>query len=90
MIVVAALLLGTLHAFAAERLPYESKTFQAALASGKPILVHITAPWCPECRAQKPIVAALARQPEFKKLTIFDVDFITQLLTIKTLMEKAL
>lgn len=70
--------LGAVHAFAAERLTYEPKAFQAALAAGKPILVHVTAPWCPECQAQKPIVAALAEGLAFKHLTIFDVDFDSQ------------
>jgi thiol-disulfide isomerase/thioredoxin len=79
-IVLAALLLmfGAFHAYAAERFTYEPKAFQAALDAGKPILVHVTAPWCPECQQQKPIVVALAGQPEFNSLTIFDVDFDSQ------------
>ena len=71
-------LVGAVHAFAAERFTYEPKAFQATLAAGKPILVHVTAPWCPECQAQKPIVAALAEEPAFKHLAIFDVDFDSQ------------
>jgi thiol-disulfide isomerase/thioredoxin len=74
----AMLLLGTLDAPAADRFAYEAKAFAAARAAGKPILVHVTAPWCGECKAQKPIVAALAQQPEYKDLAIFDVDFDTQ------------
>lgn len=65
-------------AVAAERHIYEPQAFEAALDSGKPILVHVTAPWCGECKVQKPIVARLADQPEFANLTIFDVDFDTQ------------
>lgn len=79
-------LLGLVHvimmiaatASAAERFPYDTERFQAALDAGKPILVHVTAPWCGECTLQKPIVARLAERPEFKDLTIFDVDFDTQ------------
>src|SRR5690242_13398264 len=79
VILAAALLaFGAVHAFAAERLTWEPRAFQATLAEGKPVLVHITAPWCLECREQKPIVAALANEPEFKSLTIFDVDFDSQ------------
>lgn len=78
VVIAAMLLLGTFNAFAADRLTYEAKAFQAARDAGKPILVHVTAPWCMECKAQKPIVAALALQPEYKDLTIFDVDFDTQ------------
>ena len=74
----AMLLLTAVNALAADRFAYEAKAFQAALEAGKPILVHVTAPWCAECRAQKPIVAALAAQPEYKLLLIFDVDFDTQ------------
>lgn len=79
-IILAAvlLMLGAFRALAAEHLTYDPTAFQAALAEGKPILVHVTAPWCPECRAQKPIVAAFAAEPEFKNLTIFDVDFDSQ------------
>jgi thioredoxin 1 len=63
---------------AADRLPYDADSFQAALEAGKPVLVHVTAPWCGECKLQKPIVARLAERSEFKELTIFDVDFDTQ------------
>jgi thioredoxin 1 len=65
-------------AFAAERHAYDPKVFQSAIEAEKPILVHVTAPWCGECRAQKPIVATLAQAPEFKDLVILDVDFDTQ------------
>jgi len=79
LVFVASLfMLSCINAFAAERFTYEPHAFQAALDAGKPILVHVTAPWCPECKVQKPIVAALAERPEFKDLTIFDVDFDTQ------------
>ncbi len=77
--VSAAILAASVAAAAAaERFVYQQAAFEAALDSGKPILVHVTAPWCPECRLQKPIVAALAARPEYDGLTIFDVDFDTQ------------
>ena len=75
---VAALIAGLSSAFAASRVAYEAKGFEAVLETGKPVLVHVTAPWCGECKAQKPIVAALAGQPEYRDLTIVDVDFDTQ------------
>lgn len=58
--------------------PYTQTAFAAAQKAGDPILVHVTAPWCTTCAAQKPIVDALRRQPEFANLRIFDVDFDTQ------------
>lgn len=74
----ALLILSAYNAGAADRFAYEPKAFQTALEAGKPLLVHVTAPWCGECKLQKPIVASLADQPEFKNLTIFEVDFDTQ------------
>ncbi|MGX5826425.1 thioredoxin family protein [Mesorhizobium sp. 43Arga] len=52
--------------------------FDAALKAGGPILIHVTAPWCEVCQAQKPIVAALLASPGFKTMKKFDVDFDTQ------------
>lgn len=57
--------------------PYDPVAFEAAQKAGQSILIHITAPWCPTCKAQKPIVDSLAAKPEFKDLAIFDVDFDT-------------
>jgi thioredoxin 1 len=74
----AALVLTTSSAGAAERHPYDSAAFRHAVEAGKPVLVHVTAVWCGECRQQKPIVAALTAQSEYDALTIFDVDFDTQ------------
>jgi thiol-disulfide isomerase/thioredoxin len=77
--VSAAILAGSIAAAAAaERIAYQPAVFEAALESGQPILVHVTAPWCGECKLQKPIVATLAAQPEYAGLTIVDVDFDTQ------------
>lgn len=72
------ILLAAPLAAAAERKPFDTQTFQAAQAAGAPILVEISAPWCPTCRAQKPIIEALASQPAQKNLIIFEVDFDTQ------------
>ncbi len=69
----APLLFGT-GANAAEAV-FTPAAFEAAQKAGKPILVHVTAPWCTVCAAQKPILAKLEAQPRFKDLQVFDVDF---------------
>ena len=65
-------------ALAGEKLRYTQAAFTAAQAAGKPILVDITASWCPICKAQAPIIARLSQQPEHQNLVIFEVDFDTQ------------
>jgi len=52
--------------------------FDEALKAGGPVMIHITAPWCETCQAQKPIVAALLASPDFKNMKKFDVDFDSQ------------
>ena len=61
-----------------ERRPFDATAFEAARSAGQPILVHVSAPWCPTCRAQKPILAELASKPKFGNLAFFEVDFDSQ------------
>ncbi len=68
---------GVVQAFVAEK-PFTPAAFEAAQKAGGPILIHITAPWCPTCKAQKPILARLTADPKFGALTVFDVDFDSQ------------
>lgn len=70
---VGPLLIGT--AAGAAEMRYTPAAFEAAQKAGKPILVHITAPWCTTCAAQKPILAKLEADPKFRDLQVFDVDF---------------
>ncbi len=65
-------------AFAQSPQPFSQDAFAAALAAGKPILVHVTAGWCPTCRAQKAVLAKLENDPRFKDILVFDVDFDAQ------------
>ena len=52
--------------------------FDEALKAGGPVMIHVTAPWCETCQAQKPIVASLLGSPDFKNMKKFDVDFDSQ------------
>lgn len=73
--VAAFTLLVAGPAFAEGSKPYDPAAFDAALKSGKPVLVEISAPWCPICKTQKPIIGKLLGDPKFKDMTAFELDF---------------
>lgn len=54
---------------------FDPSALTTAQKAGKPILVEISAPWCPTCKAQKPILSNLAANPKFKDFVRFDIDF---------------
>jgi thioredoxin 1 len=54
---------------------YEARSFEEALASGRPIVVHVYAGWCPVCRAQKPVLEELAKDKAFEGVKYVTVDF---------------
>jgi thioredoxin 1 len=64
--------------WAATEATFTEPAFAASQHQGKPILVEIDASWCPTCAKQRPIIAHLANEPEFKSLMIYKVDFDTQ------------
>lgn len=70
---------------ASETKAFTPASFEAAKKAGGPILVEVTAPWCPTCKAQKPILSELTAQPKFSKLTTFQVDFDSQKDALKLL-----
>jgi thioredoxin 1 len=77
--VFAALpLLAALPARATERLAFTDAAFDAAQAAGRPILIEVTAPWCPTCRVQKPHIDAAAADPRMRDAVLLSVDFDSQ------------
>ena len=75
---LAGALLGSLPAIAADWKPFTAEALSAAQKDGKSILVDISAPWCPTCRAQKPILEELTGAPEYKDLVVLKIDFDSQ------------
>lgn len=75
LLAIAAVVGWQLEASAAERLPFDPSAFAAAQAGGRPIVVEISAVWCPTCRAQRPIIDQIGAQSAYDRLIIFEVDF---------------
>ncbi len=72
-------------ALAAQKVGFTPAAFEAANKAGKPILVEVSAPWCPTCKAQAPILGELSSQSRFKDLNTFTVDFDSQKDVLKSL-----
>jgi thioredoxin 1 len=73
---VASMLVGPSHA--ATQTGFDQARFDAARASGAPVLVFVAAEWCPTCRVQAPLIAQIGAEPAFARLQIFRLDFDAQ------------
>lgn len=65
--------------------PFDMKSFEKARAEGKSIFIDVAAPWCPVCKRQEPIIKSLLKQPAFKNMAVFTVDFDNQKDALKAL-----
>ena len=78
LLLAPCMLLTLAPASAAEPTAFTPEAFQSAQQAGKPILVDITAPWCPTCNAQAPVIEELTSRETYKDVVIFHVDFDSQ------------
>ena len=69
---------ATVPAFALQSSKFSADALAEAQKAGRPILVEITAPWCPTCKAQKPILNRLLSSEKYKGFVTLDMDFDTQ------------
>jgi thioredoxin 1 len=84
---------ATLPAFALQGTKFSAAALAEAQKAGKPILVEISAPWCPTCKAQKPILSRLLSTDKFKSFVTLDMDFDSQkddLKAVKAQMQSTL
>jgi len=71
LLILAAMALPT---WAGAQESSEPRSFEDALAAG-PVVVHVFASWCPVCKAQKPILSALATDQALAGVRFVTVDF---------------
>ncbi len=58
--------------------PYDASAFDRLAAEGKPIVLSVRAPWCPNCKKQDPIQANLMQTAPYRDYTLFTIDFDSQ------------
>jgi thioredoxin 1 len=58
-----------------EFIPYDSAAVEKAIASGKPVIVHVRAWWCLQCHAQAAILDSLKKDPAYDGVSFFLVDY---------------
>ena len=70
-------------AMAGEIKPFNQQVFDKLTADGKPVVLDISATWCPTCKEQKPIIEGLMKQPAYKEVTLMTIDFDANKSTLK-------
>jgi len=55
--------------------PYDAAAVEKAIASGKPVIVHVRASWCLQCHAQAAILDGLKSDPSYDRVSFFLVDY---------------
>ena len=73
-----ALTTFAVSASAAERVAFDRNAFDAALKTSRPVLIDISASWCPTCQRQKAILSELTQKAQFASFTIFEVNYDTE------------
>lgn len=66
---------ATVPARAADFQPYDPAAVGKAVASGRPVVVHVYAPWCLQCHVQASYLDGLKDDPAFRGVAFFRVDY---------------
>lgn len=75
LVVLAVVILVPMLGWAAEVQTYSKQAFIAAQDSGRPIVVFVTASWCPNCRKQQPVVDSISKDASFADAFVFVIDY---------------
>jgi len=70
-------------AMAGEIKPFNQAEFDKLTREGKPVVLDISATWCPTCKEQKPIIDTVMKQPAYKDVTLMNIDFDSAKPTLK-------
>ena len=73
--VAALALMASSASQAFEFKAYDAAAVSKVVASGKPVVVHVYAPWCLQCRAQEAILNRLSTDASYDGISFFRVDY---------------
>ncbi len=76
--IAAAALALVAPAYGFEIAPYVPANVQKAIASGKPVVVHVYAPWCLQCHMQASILDGLKGDKRYDGVAFYRVDYDNQ------------
>lgn len=82
--IVAAMALQANFAWAGEPHAFTQQEFDQLRHGGKPVVIHVAAPWCPVCKQQKPIIESLSKHAAYQDVANLTVDFDTDKATLRT------
>lgn len=75
LLALAFTALASTSALALTTKPFDAAAMVADQKAGKPVMLEVSAPWCPTCKVQKSVISTLAKNPAYAKMTIYEVDF---------------
>jgi thiol-disulfide isomerase/thioredoxin len=70
-------------AMAGEIKVFSEQEFDRLTQAGKPVVLDVSATWCPTCKQQKPILEGLMKQPAYADVTLLTIDFDSNKPTLK-------
>jgi len=70
-------------AMAGDIKPFNQQEFDQLTHAGKSVVLDISAPWCPTCKEQKPLIEGLMKQSAYRDVTLLTIDFDSAKPTLK-------
>jgi thioredoxin 1 len=75
LVTLAALMAGAMTLWGADWRTFDNSAFKKAQESGQTVVIDFHATWCPTCAKQKPVLAKLIGESEFKNVAAFVADY---------------
>jgi len=58
--------------------PFDKRAAQSAISAGRPVVLHVYAPWCLQCNIQEKILDGLKSDPAYTAITVYRVNYDNQ------------